>query len=97
MVVEGFFLGCVFGEGRLAHGDGHRLDEQAAIIADLSAFRPATSVRKAPERQPCGENQLFQILSWARRRATACECSWHTRDSDTPSTAPISFRFMSCS
>jgi len=32
-----------------------------------------------------------------RKRAIDCECSWHTRDSVTPSTAAISFRFISCS
>ena len=40
-------------------------------------------------------SQCARIL--VRRRATAWLCSWHTRDSVTPSTAAISFRFMSCS
>ncbi len=35
--------------------------------------------------------------SVARRRATAWLWIWHTRDSDMPSTSPISRRFMSCS
>jgi hypothetical protein len=35
--------------------------------------------------------------SLPRRRALDWLCSWHTRDSVTPSTAAISFRFMSCS
>lgn len=38
-----------------------------------------------------------QARSRERRRATDWLCSWHTRDSVTPSTAAISFRFMSCS
>ena len=38
--------------------------------------------------------QLFRKL---RKRATAWLCNWHTRDSLTPITAPISFRFNSSS
>ena len=33
----------------------------------------------------------------ARRREMAWLCSWQTRDSETPMTAPISFKFISCS
>jgi hypothetical protein len=35
--------------------------------------------------------------SLTRRRAIACVCIWHTRDSLTPSTSPISRRLSSCS
>jgi hypothetical protein len=35
--------------------------------------------------------------SFARSRAIDWLCSWQIRDSVTPSTAAISFRFMSCS
>lgn len=45
----------------------------------------------------CRGGRGYQLLSLARRRATAWLCNWHTRDSVTPSTAPISFKFMSCS
>jgi hypothetical protein len=36
-------------------------------------------------------------FSMLRSRATAWLCNWHTRDSPTPNTSPISRRFMSCS
>lgn len=39
--------------------------------------------------------QCVRIL--ARKRAIDWLCSWHTRDSVTPSTAAISLRFISCS
>jgi hypothetical protein len=38
-----------------------------------------------------------QSLSLVRSRAIDWLCSWQTRLSVTPSTAAISFRFMSCS
>ena len=39
----------------------------------------------------------YHSRNLARSRAMLWLCSWHTRLSVTPSTAAISFRFMSCS
>ena len=44
---------------------------------------------------PFSASQCARIF--VRSRAIDWLCSWHTRDSVTPSTAAISFRFMSCS
>jgi hypothetical protein len=41
--------------------------------------------------------QAHHSRSFTRSRAIDWLCSWHTRDSVTPSTAAISLRFMSCS
>ena len=37
----------------------------------------------------------FATFASQRIRETAWLCNWHTRDSDTPSTAPISLRLSS--
>ena len=39
----------------------------------------------------------YQSGSLPRSRATACPCNWHTRDSETSSTAAISLKLSSCS
>ena len=50
---------------------------------------------EAPPTQTNHPAQWLRIF--ARSRAIDWLCNWHTRDSVTPSTAAISFRFMSCS
>ncbi|KAG1318273.1 hypothetical protein G6F63_015290 [Rhizopus arrhizus] len=52
-------------------------------LGDVHSSRPASAASK--------------IFSRPRRRSTAWPWIWQTRDSLTPSTAPISFRFSSCS
>ncbi len=51
---------------------------------------------KAGCRTTCNRSAQW-LRIFTRRRAIDWLCSWHTRDSVTPSTAAISFRFMSCS
>ena len=51
--------------------------------------------RRASGRAALGLRAYF--LNFARSRAIAWLCIWQTRLSVTPSTAPISLRFISCS
>ena len=60
----------------------------------------STSLRAAPRPLNWSNavpGQARHPASLERSRNTACPWIWHTRDSLTPSTAPISFRFNSCS
>ncbi len=79
-------------------------------LAELSAIRAAlpgcAAKTKGPEGpfliafpddRHAGRWQRQWLRIFARSRAIDWLCSWQMRDSVTPSTAAISFRFMSCS
>jgi hypothetical protein len=66
--------------------------------------RPPAAPRpphRVPSARGAGERRARRVAqcsrSFTRKRAMLWLCNWQTRDSVTPSTAAISFRFMSCS
>ncbi len=63
-----------------------------AMVLDEPSTCPACETGPARWRGPG-----YQSRSRVRRRAMLWLCNWQTRLSVTPSTAAISFRFMSCS
>ena len=76
-------------------GKGGRL-QQGGHLAAFQCL--ADQEARQRQRQPDYAGPVHaSSLKVARRRATAWVCSCETRDSDTPITAPISFRFSSSS
>ena len=65
-----------------AQDDGHRREQQTHDAQDIHG----SIFLSCATRSSCDFS-----------RSSACPCSWHTRDSVTFSTAPISLRFSSCS
>ncbi len=87
--------------GVLAGCDARRLARRMAIPCK----RQATPQRARQHSQNIQVIHLQALIlffqshpfKWLRRRTMAWLCNWHTRDSLTPSTAPISRRFSSSS
>lgn len=76
-------------------GKGRELDEGArmASFQRLSAKHR----RQRDDDSNYAADVQAHSFSLARNRAIAWLCNWHTLDSDTPRTAPISLKFSSCS
>ena len=81
-----------------AKGPGDH-DQQARRLqqgSHMAAIGPLRGEDRADRNDEADQAAPVHACSFsvARRRAMAWLCSWHTRDADTPSTAPISARFI---
>lgn len=71
-------------------------------LSNMSGLTEIELLHPIEQRSMPGEHQRANTRAqcsriFARKRAIDWLCNWQTRDSVTPSTAAISFRFMSCS